>query len=109
MIDMTIWEIADSDYQSERQLAVEPWRSAALETGDARYLVVAEALEAVTAEFEDRGCIPRRQFEQVWSALRRDLPRIRDASDARTAMPLADMLYREITSILSVPWPQEPQ
>lgn len=109
MIDMAIWEVADSDYQSEGQLAVKPWRSAASETGDARYLKVAETLEAIAAEFEDRGCIPRRQFEQIWSALRRDLPRIRDAFDARTAMPLADMLYREITSILSVPWTQEPQ
>lgn len=109
MIDMAIWEVADSDYQSERQLAVEAWRSAASETGDARYLVVAETLEAIAAEFEVRGCLPQRQFEQIWSALRRELPRIRDASDARIAMPLADMLHREITSILSESWPQETQ
>ncbi len=105
MIDMAIWEVADSDYQSERQLAVEPWRSAASETGDARYLVVADTLKAIATGFEVRGCLPQRQFERIWSALRRDLPRIRDASDAKTAMPLADMLHREIASILSEPWP----
>lgn len=104
MVDMRIWEVADSDYQSERQLAVEPWRSAASETGDARYLLVAETLNAIAAEFEDRGCIPRHRFEQIWSALRSGLPRIRDAADARTATPLADVLYHEVALLLSEPW-----
>lgn len=107
MIDVGIWEIADSDYQSERQLALEPWRSAASETGDARYLIVAETLNAIAAEFEDRGCIPQPRFELIWSVLRRELPRIRDAADAQTAAPLADMLLREVTLQLAEPWPQE--
>lgn len=107
MIDIRIWEVADYDFQSERQLAVEPWHSAGLETGDARYFIVADTFKAIAAEFEDRGCIPEPQFEQIWSALRSGLPRIRDAADPEVAAPLADTLFREVTSVLSGPWPQE--
>jgi hypothetical protein len=106
MIEAALWEVADTDYGSERQRAVEPWRRAFEESGDARYWFVAQAFEAIAAEFREHDRVPESWFQPVWLALRGALPRIRDASEPRAGVLMAESLLNEVNDLLSRPWPR---
>jgi hypothetical protein len=90
--------------------AVGPWRAAGLDTGDARYLVVSDILETVTAEFNELGHLPTEMLQRIWASWRQQLPQVTKPQDPVTGTQAAERLRREIVELLALsrPKPGEP-
>jgi hypothetical protein len=89
---------------NEIAAGIDPWRAAGIDTGDARYLVVAEILDTVASEFNERGAILWDTNKIIWTRWHEKLPEILDTTDALTATGAAQRLLDEIRDLLARPW-----
>lgn len=103
MIDELLYQLVEHSFRSADELSVviDQCRQAAIETGDARYLIIGEALDAIVSEFADYGAITTRTLERIWAELRVQLPVICDAGDPAAGSRAAKHLLTEIRSLLA--------
>jgi hypothetical protein len=84
--------------------AIDPWRTVGIDSGDARYLLVAEVLDAVSSEFSERGAIPWKSNQLIWARWNEKLPRIISAADAPDGAREAHCLLSDVLNVLARPW-----
>lgn len=94
------WAVAETPYASPDQLESQQWRALGKDTGEAKYLLVAETFAAIEAQFKIFDAIPQPIFTEIWDVLRRGLPRIRDADTSGVGAQRAEAMLGEVLGLL---------